>query len=139
MSNEKFSIEFRVYFEDTDAGGIVYHSNYLKFMERARSEWLWSIPDGYDELVKKNNCQFVVHHASIDWKKPAKLKDSLRCTCSIKHLGRTSITFEQKVVAANNKEIVYCAADVRVVTVSLDTSKVKPIPTIIKEYLQNDA
>jgi tol-pal system-associated acyl-CoA thioesterase len=136
MSDTTFSIDFRIYFEDTDAGGIVYHSNYLNFMERTRSEWLWSIPGGYDDLTN-NHVQFVVHHASVDWRKPAKLKDHLRCTCAPKHIGRTSVTFEQYVIDAHNPEIIYCSADVRVVTVSLDNGKVKPIPTLIKEYLQH--
>ena len=132
--SDPFAIETRVYYEDTDAGGIVYHSNYLKYMERARSEWFWSHGFCFDEFVEHNQVLFVLHHADINWRRPARLKDRLRCTCQVTHVGRTSITFEQTITHTTDPSIVYCTGTIRVVCISPD-GKVKPIPSAIKEIL----
>lgn len=132
MSKKIFSIKQRVFYEDTDALGIVYYANYLRFMERARSEWLWSLGFCFDELGKQN-IGFAVHHVNVDYRYPARLKDQILCTCSVATMGNTSVTFDQRVLNADNNAIVYCEGQVRVVCITLD-GKPRALP---KEFLES--
>jgi len=86
----------RVYYEDTDAGGIVYYANYLKFFERARTEWLRAIDVGQHDLLREHDAMFVVKQVSADYHAPAKLDDVLKLTLRIEKLGRASIVFVQE-------------------------------------------
>ena len=95
MSSE-FNWEVRVYYEDTDAGGIVYYANYLKFFERARTEWLRAIGVGQQVLLAEHDAMFVVKSVSADYHAPAKLDDVLKLTLTIEKLGRASILFVQQ-------------------------------------------
>lgn len=96
MSAE-FTWNVRVYYEDTDAGGIVYYANYLKFYERARTEWLRAIDVGQHALLQEHDAMFVVKNVSADYHAPAKLDDVLKLTLRIEKMGRASILFEQQV------------------------------------------
>jgi acyl-CoA thioester hydrolase len=91
-----FTWNVRVYYEDTDAGGIVYYANYLKFFERARTEWLRAIDVGQHELLQREDAMFVVKSVSADYHAPAKLDDVLQLTLVIEKLGRASIVFVQQ-------------------------------------------
>ena len=91
-----FTWNVRVYYEDTDAGGIVYYANYLKFFERARTEWLRAIDVGQHELLQRDDAMFVVKSVSADYHAPAKLDDVLQLTLIIEKLGRASIVFVQQ-------------------------------------------
>lgn len=86
----------RVYYEDTDAGGIVYYANYLKFYERARTEWLRAIGVGQHDLLHEQDAMFVVKNVSADYHAPAKLDDVLKLTLRIDKLGRASVIFVQE-------------------------------------------
>jgi acyl-CoA thioester hydrolase len=92
----EFTWEVRVYYEDTDAGGIVYYANYLKFFERARTEWLRAIGVGQQELLHEQDAMFVVKNVSADYHAPAKLDDVLNLTLVIEKLGRASVVFRQQ-------------------------------------------
>jgi len=92
----QFTWEVRVYYEDTDAGGIVYYANYLKFFERARTEWLRAIGVGQQVLLAEHDAMFVVKSVSADYHAPAKLDDVLNLTLTIEKLGRASIIFRQE-------------------------------------------
>ena len=91
-----FTWNVRVYYEDTDAGGIVYYANYLKFFERARTEWLRAIGVGQHALLQDHDAMFVVKNVSADYHAPARLDDELALTLSIEKLGRASILFVQQ-------------------------------------------
>ncbi|MCU7834912.1 MAG: tol-pal system-associated acyl-CoA thioesterase [gamma proteobacterium symbiont of Taylorina sp.] len=104
MSNE-FIWPVRVYYEDTDSGGVVYHSNYLNFMERARTEWLRSLQLEQDDIIRKYDIMFVVRSLSIDYIKPALFNDALIVKSTIQKLGRASLTFEQFIMRHNDEEI----------------------------------
>ena len=91
-----FHWEVRVYYEDTDAGGIVYYANYLKFFERARTEWLRAIGVEQQELLEKHDALFVVKSVSADYHAPARLDDTVRLTLNIAKIGRASIVFLQQ-------------------------------------------
>ncbi len=94
MTAQEFSLPLRVYIEDTDAGGIVYYVNYLKFMERARTEFMRNLGFGKD-FIFNHDLMFVVRDSAIKYLKPAKLDDQLEATARIAGLGGASITFEQ--------------------------------------------
>ena len=93
----EFILHTRVYYEDTDAAGIVYHANYLKFMERARTEWLRQL--GYDQraLAIEHELGFVVRKMTIDFVRPAKLDDELEIVSTVLRCGKASIVFLQHV------------------------------------------
>jgi acyl-CoA thioester hydrolase len=91
-----FTWDVRVYYEDTDAGGIVYYANYLKFFERARTEWLRALGFGQHNLLQQYDAMFVVKNVSSEYHAPAKLDDVLSLTLSIEKLGRASVLFVQQ-------------------------------------------
>ncbi len=93
----EFSWPVRVYYEDTDSGGVVYYANYLKFMERARTELLRSIGFEQDKIQQELGILFAVFSASIQYKKPARFNDELDVITSITSLGKASITFKQSI------------------------------------------
>eukprot|EP01034_Spumella_vulgaris_P042847 gene42847-53164_t len=91
-----FTWNVRVYYEDTDAGGIVYYANYLKFFERARTEWLRAIGVDQHALLQAHDAMFVVKNVAAEYHAPAKLDDVLKLTLSIEKLGRASLQFVQQ-------------------------------------------
>ncbi|SHH11537.1 tol-pal system-associated acyl-CoA thioesterase [Massilia sp. CF038] len=91
-----FTWPVRIYYEDTDAGGIVFYANYLKFFERARTEWLRAAGVNQQQLAEQEGAIFVVKSAHIDYHAPAKLDDVLNLTLSIEKLGRASVQFVQQ-------------------------------------------
>ncbi|WP_107875573.1 tol-pal system-associated acyl-CoA thioesterase [Pseudoduganella sp. UC29_71] len=92
----EFTWNVRVYYEDTDAGGIVYYANYLKFFERARTEWLRAIGVDQHALLQQHDAMFVVKNVAAEYHAPAKLDDVLKLTLSIEKLGRASLQFVQQ-------------------------------------------
>jgi acyl-CoA thioester hydrolase len=88
----------RVYYEDTDSGGVVYYANYLKFMERARSEWLRSLGFEQDELVVRERIIFAVRAVQVDYLQSARFNDVLWVTAEIVERGRASLSFSQRVL-----------------------------------------
>ncbi|WP_417615654.1 tol-pal system-associated acyl-CoA thioesterase [Oceanisphaera sp.] len=96
-SETLFSWPVRIYYEDTDAGGIVYNANYLKYMERARTEWLRSLGVEQDRLLEQD-VAFVVRRVELDMLKPARFNDALTVTVTVKKLKRASIVFEQEIL-----------------------------------------
>src|SRR6187551_3265334 len=97
MSKQTFNWPVRVYYEDSDAGGVVYHSNYLNFMERARTEWLRALGFEQTHLRDVLKVVFVVHSAQIAFKKPAKFNDLLTISSKIGKIGQGSLEFLQKI------------------------------------------
>ena len=96
MILQKFSWPVRVYYEDTDAGGIVFYANYLKFFERARTEWLRSTGIGQEQMTRDYQCMFVVKATAVEYHAPARLDDELKLTVVIEKLGRASVQFVQE-------------------------------------------
>src|SRR5690554_2326841 len=93
----EFQLPVRVYVEDTDAGGIVYYVNYLKYLERARTEWFRH--HGFEKAaVFRDNLMFVVHSLSINYHRPARLDDLLTATARVLQAGRTFFIMEQRVL-----------------------------------------
>ena len=100
-----FKHPVRIYWEDTDAGGIVYYANYLKFMERARTEWLRALGVEQEPLQSEQGLMFVVVHADVSFRKPARYGDSLQVSCTLAERSRASMTFSQQVVRESTQEL----------------------------------
>src|SRR5210317_96525 len=104
-NTKEFSWPVRVYYEDTDSGGVVYYANYLKFMERARTELLRTIGYEQDQLQQELGIIFAVHSANIQYKKPARFNNELNVLTSITSLGKASIDFKQSVYLEPSQEL----------------------------------
>ncbi|UTF60371.1 tol-pal system-associated acyl-CoA thioesterase [Gilvimarinus sp. DA14] len=131
MSDSVFSLPVRVYIEDTDAGGIVYYVNYLKFMERSRTEFLRQY--GYDKPAILDGGQLlVVHRAEVDYKRSARLDDLLQVTTEIESLARTNVLFRQNIFRGNE---LLCAGLIRIACVSPATMKPCAMPLTMREKL----
>ncbi len=124
----------RIYYEDTDAAGIVYHANYLKFMERARTEWLRRIGYEQDALAEQVGILFVVRKIAIDYIRPAKFNDEVTVVSSIARLGRASLEFIQNIAAEDE-----VLSNGRVKVGCLDRRTLRPmaIPTDIYTEIAN--
>jgi acyl-CoA thioester hydrolase len=136
MSEPKiFSLPVRVYFQDTDAGGVVYHASYVNFMERARTEWL---REGYGYsnagLMKEFGVVFVVRSIKLDYLRPALLDDLLEVTAQIKEIGRSRITLLQTVRRADE---LLTEAEVHLVCVSLAGFKPVSVPEVLRSQWNN--
>jgi acyl-CoA thioester hydrolase len=126
----------RVYYEDTDSGGVVYYANYLRFMERARTEWMRSLGFEQDRLLAEKGILFAVRTARIDYLRPARFNDKLDVTVDIRHRGRASLTLEQAVRRQGDSARPLCTGTIRVACVEADTFRPQPIPdTILKEIM----
>ena len=124
----------RVYYEDTDAGGVVYYANYLKFMERARTEWLRSIGLEQDELTHEFNILFAVRSVNIEYKHPARFNDSLTVSVEPYALKPASISFKQTINKENIDTNTLTSAQVNVVCLHADDFSPQPIPkSLFKE------
>ena len=133
IENEnEFLWPIRIYYEDTDAGGVVYHTNYIKFMERARTEWLRHLGFEQDELRNKDGVIFAVRSVQVDYFSPAKFNDELMVSSKVIKFGKASISIEQEV---RRKENILCKGIIKVAM--LDSKKFRPkaMPTRLYEKL----
>lgn len=133
MLNTQDQFEIRVYYEDTDAGGIVYYANYLKFFERARTEWLRKL-NIHQSVLLEQNIGFVVRKVEMDNLASAKLDDLLVVVSEISEIKRASLVFQQKIM--NNQRIL-CTAKVRIACVNLSLVKPCSIPEKILGALKS--
>jgi acyl-CoA thioester hydrolase len=123
----------RVYWEDTDAGGIVYYGNYLRFLERARTEWLRSLGFSQLKLAEEPGVLFAVVSLNIEYRRPAKLDDELVTTCEPAVEGSASIRFAQRIFrgAEQLKESLLVEASVRVACIDARTLRPKRLPDFL--------
>lgn len=128
LGSEPFSIEVRVYFEDTDAAGVVYYANYLRFMERARTELLRSAGINLGDLAAENNLTFVVVAADLKYLKPARLDDLLWIGVVIAKRGRSALVFDQQIRRGGESGELLCEGTIRAACVSADELKPRSIP-----------
>jgi acyl-CoA thioester hydrolase len=128
-----FSLPVRVYYEDTDAGGVVYYANYLKFFERCRSEWVRSL--GYDQsqLTQSHGIIFVVRSVSVEYLRPARLEDLLTIRLEVEELGRSRIILRQ---SAHRGEEALATGVVQIVCVACEPMKATPIPKMLRQQLE---
>ncbi len=128
-----FSFPIRVYFENTDAGGVVYHSEYLKFLERARTEWLRHLGFAHLALARKHGIIFVASNVAVDFVKPARLDDSILVGVQIESLGKVRVIFHQEV---RRDDEVLVRARVTIACVSCEGFKPMEIPEEVRKKLE---
>jgi acyl-CoA thioester hydrolase len=158
----------RVYYEDTDNGGVVYYANYLKFMERARTEWLRTRGVEQDVLVQQQGVIFAVRSAQLDYLKPARFNQLLAVSVNVVQVGKASLTFEQRVIetcrAAQNtinatrstavtseaeqriphkegegqEHVVLCRGRIKIACLDANSFKPRAIPTSIRQEIFGD-
>lgn len=134
-----FTFPIRVYWEDTDAGGIVFYANYLKFFERARTEWLRNLGVEQQKLRDEVDGMFVVTHAEINYLQPARLDDVMEVTAVLESAGRASMTIAQqaflKPVSSDQAPQLLCEGSIRIGWVDSTTMRPARIPKSILETL----
>lgn len=132
---DTFRFPVRVYFEDTDSGGVVYYANYLKFYERTRSEWLRTLGISQQSLAQERQILFVVRNVNVNYHRSAVLDDALSVTLDVAKVRGASIEFEQKVI--RDADGALCSS-CRVTIVCVDGRKMKPaaFPKDILEKFQ---
>jgi acyl-CoA thioester hydrolase len=140
---KEFYWPVRVYYEDTDSGGVVYYANYLKFMERARTELLRSIGYQQDQLQQELGIIFAVRSANIQYKKPARFNDELNVVTSISSLGKASIHFKQSVFLQSSHHAdtgtgLLSEAEIKVACLNADKFLPQAIPLTIIEKINKE-
>ena len=126
-----FSHPVRIYWEDTDAGGVVYHAQYVAFLERARSEWMRAQGYGQERLRTQHGVLFAVRAMQVDFRKPARLDDALEVTASLRECRRASVVFAQRIRRGDD---LLLTAQVRVAALGLDF-RPRPIPEPLYDEL----
>ena len=121
----------RVYYEDTDSGDVVYYANYLKFMERARTEWLRHLGFEQDELIQKEAVIFAVRSVQVDYLLPARFNDELSVSAKLIEQGRASLTIEQSIIRVADN-VLLSKGSVKIVSLRPDSFKPCAIPKNIK-------
>ncbi len=129
--SKQFKHKVKIYYEDTDAGGVVYYANYLKYLERARSEAIYSLGLTNANLQKDHDTLIIVKSCNIEYKKPAKFEDELEIISSI--LSKTKTSFTMLQLIKKNEEII-SEATVQLVTVNKEGKPIK-IPEILNNLL----
>jgi acyl-CoA thioester hydrolase len=133
MNPTPFSIQQSVYSEDTDMFGIVYHANYLKFFERARTEWLLSHNLTLTSFIEQN-CLFVIKSAALEYRRPLRLHDHFVVDCQPQHQSKASILFNQSIHSPDSNTL-YCHA--KIILVAMDNQgKIIKMPQTIKELIE---
>ena len=135
-----FRLPIRIYWEDTDAGGIVFYANYLKFFERARTEWLRSAGVGQQQLRELTGGMFVVSDAQLRYHRPARLDDELIVTAQLQETGRASLTIGQQALLkpeqmTDSRPVLLCEGTIRIGWVDAATMRPARMPGFLLEQL----
>jgi len=135
MKIKKFIWPIRVYYEDTDAGGVVFHSNYINFFERARTEMLRAMGCEQDELTANKGIIFVVRSVQVDYLSPARFNELLQVSAEVTLAKKVSLTFEQLITRG---DVVLCTSTIRIACLDALTMRPKAIPENLLEQLKNE-
>ena len=136
-SEQFFAWPLRVYWEDTDAGGIVFYANYLKFFERSRTEWLRSLGIEQQHLKETTGRMFVVSETSLSYHRPARLDDELIVTARLIEKGRASLIIGQQVLLKSEHPALLCEGTIRIGWVDAASLKPARIPAHILDLLES--
>jgi acyl-CoA thioester hydrolase len=128
--HEVFELPIRVYFQDTDAGGVVYHASYVNFLERSRTEWLREHGHSNAGLMRELGVVFVVRSITLDYLKPALLDDMLSVSTQLKEIGRSRVTLRQSVMRGGEQLV---EAEVHLVCVAVDSFKPVSVPEPLRQ------
>jgi acyl-CoA thioester hydrolase len=133
MQRKAFIWPIRIYYEDTDAGGVVYYANYLKFFERARTEMLRAAGFEQDELITTAGIIFVVRSVQLDYLSPARFNEQLHVSTEVSNAKRASLTFEQTIT--RNDEVL-CQGLIRIACLDIQSMRPKAIPQNLLELFK---
>lgn len=133
--NKQFTWPVRVYYEDTDAGGVVFYANYLKFYERARTEMLRTMGFEQDELMAQQNILFVVRSVQVDYLQPAKFNDLLDVSAALSRVKSASLIFAQTVM---RQDEILSKATIRIACLDSNSMRPQLIPDSLKQALNNE-
>lgn len=125
-SEHSTALNVRVYYEDTDASGVVYHANYLKYFERGRTEWLAAQGFAHRELAESAGLGFTLARIVVDYKRPARLDDELSVTTALAERGRARVDFVQRVMRGDE---VLVTANARVACIDLAAFRPRELPS----------
>ncbi len=128
-----YSFPVRVYFENTDAGGVVYHGEYLKFLERARTEWLRHLGFDHQALARNHRAVFIVSSLAIEFVKPARLDDTVAVSVKLESLGKVRCGFAQEI---RREDEVLVKAKVTVASVNAESFKPIEIPEALRKKME---
>ena len=130
-----FLLPIRVYFQDTDAGGVVFHGSYVNFLERARTEWLRDC-HGYSNtrLMREFGVVFMVRSLKLEYLKPALLDDMLSVSAQLKEVGRSRVTLHQSVMRG---EEILVEAEIHLVCVSVESMRPASVPDVLRSQWEN--
>lgn len=135
MKNKQFIWPIRVYYEDTDAGGVVYYANYLRFFERARTEMLRAMGYEQDELLANESIIFVVRSVQVDYLRSARFNEQLQVSAEIISVNKASLSFDQIITRGDD---VLCTSEIRIACLDANTMRPKAIPENLLELLKNE-
>ena len=127
-----FSHPIRVYWEDTDAGGVVYHAQYLAFLERARSEWLRAMGHDQERMRREHDLVFAVRAMQLDFRAPARLDDLLAASTALRECRKASLVFAQEV---RRDDLLLVSATVRIAVLAASTFRPRPLPEALYDEL----
>ncbi len=137
MKMTEFIFPVRVYYEDTDVAGIVYHANYLRFFERGRTEWLRTL--GIDQtLLFDQGLAFALTEMNIKYLKAARFNDLLEVITTVQPAGRASMLFKQTIRDKQKQDLIYCRADAKAACIDMQTLKPKPLPKQLVEEISSE-
>ncbi len=128
-----YSFPVRVYFENTDAGGVVYHGEYLKFLERSRTEWLRHLGFDHQALARNHRVLFIVSSLAIEFVKPARLDDTVAVSVKLESLGKVRCVFAQEI---RREDEVLVKAKVTVASVNSESFKPIEIPEALRKKME---
>lgn len=128
-----FSIPIRIYYEDTDAGGVVYYANYLRYMERARTEWLRALGFEQDQLIAREGVIFAVRSATLEFLKPARFNDLLEVSVRVAARRGASLTFAQSI---RRGDTTVCEGEVRVACLDAASFAPRALPAALARRLE---
>lgn len=126
-----FSWPLRIYYEDTDLSGVVYHANYLRYFERARTEWVRALGLAQDRLMQSEGLAFTVADLQIRYLRPARLDDDLEVTVTVAQRRRASLLFEQQLRRQRDPNEILATAQVRVACVDVRNFRPRPLPALL--------
>lgn len=130
-TTQHFAWQVRTYYEDTDHGGVVYYANYLKFMERARTEHLRAHGIDQNAVRDRDGILFVVRSVQVDYLRPAVFNDLLDVSAEVEHLGRASLTYRQVITRVDEPETVLCRGIIKIASLDVNTMRPAPVPEYI--------
>lgn len=135
-----FSIPIRIYYEDTDAGGVVYYANYLKFLERCRTEWLRSLGHDQIDLLRDPGIAFVVRGVSLEYLKPTRLDDLVHVGLRVDKITRSQLFFSQRIwrEEAGGCREALVDAKIQIVCVNAALMKIVSIPSSLRVALEKN-